>query len=101
MKHLLITFKFNNDKINIYPQLDGQKRQLCNNRIQSRLNGINRTKDYFMAEICERKAMSKALSKYKAGFDYFDKTFLVLSAKSGCISVVGYWCNGRNNKRKS
>lgn len=29
--------EFSNDKINIYPQSDGQRRQPCNNEIQSKL----------------------------------------------------------------
>ena len=59
--------EFSNDKINIYPQSDGQRRQPCNNEIQSKLTSnqqkkrINRRKDYFMADICERDTMSKTM----------------------------------------
>ena len=42
------------------------------------LNKINEIKDYFVAEIKERKLMSKRLSKYIASFDYFDKSFFYL-----------------------
>ena len=45
---------------------------------KSRLNEINKIKDYFNSEIPERKIMSKKLSKYIAAFDYFDKTLIVL-----------------------
>ena len=33
-------------------------------------------KDYFIADIEERKLMSKRLSKYIASFDYFDKSLI-------------------------
>ena len=55
-----------------------------------RLNEINKIKDYFNAEIQERKIISKKLSKYIAAFDYFDKTLVVLSATSGGISVISF-----------
>ena len=44
------------------------------NRMQFRLNEINRKKDYFTAKIYEREIMNKTLSKHIAAFDYFDKT---------------------------
>ena len=44
---------------------------------QFRLKRINGTRDYFIAEIKERKLMRKRLSKYIASFDYFDKSLLV------------------------
>ena len=65
-----------NGKISTYPELD--------NRIQDRLNEINRIKDYFVAESHERETMSKALSKY---IDFFYKTLLVLSETSGRVSI--------------
>ena len=71
--------KFNNRKINMYPQLD--------NEIQIKLDEINEIKDYFIAEISKRKIMSKTLSKYIAAFDYVDKALLVLSTASGSISI--------------
>ena len=56
-----------------------------------RLNEINKIKDYFNAEIQQRKMMSKKLSKYIAAFDYFDKTLIVLSvAKDGRISIISF-----------
>ena len=39
---------------------------------QFRLNKINEIKDYFVAEIKERKLMNKRLSKYIVSFDCFD-----------------------------
>ena len=55
-----------------------------------RLNEINKIKDYFNADIQERKIRSKKLSKYIAAFDYFDKTLIVLSATSGGISIISF-----------
>ena len=57
---------------------------------QFRLNKIDEIKDYFIAEIKERELMSKRLSKYIASFDYFDKSFIVLSATSGSISIASF-----------
>ena len=52
-----------------------------------RLNKIN---EIIIAEIKERALMSKRLSKYVASFDYFDKSFIVLSATSGSISIASF-----------
>ena len=58
------------------------------NNQQFRLNKINETKDYFIAEIKERELMSKILSKYIASLDYFHKSLIVLSAKNDTISIA-------------
>ena len=55
---------------------------------QFRLNKINETKDYFLAEIRERELISKNISKYIASLDYFDKSLNVLSLLSGSISIA-------------
>ena len=55
-----------------------------------RLNKINEIKDHFIAEIKERELMSKRLSKYIASFDYFDKFLIILSAKSGSVSIASF-----------
>ena len=63
------------------------------NQTKFRLNEINNTnniKDYFNAKIQERKIMSAKLSKYIAAFDYVDKTFIVLSATSGRVSIISF-----------
>ena len=70
------------ETINIYPQLD--------ERIQFRLNEINRTKGYFIVEVGQRETMSKTLSKYIAAFDCFGKTLLVLYATSGSVSIASF-----------
>ena len=67
---------------NICPNLSATL--LCDQQ-QFRLNKINEIKDYFVAEIKERELMSKRLSKYIASFDYFDKSLIVLSVKTGSI----------------
>ena len=58
------------------------------NNQQFRLNKIDEIENYFIAEIKERELMSKRLSKYIASFDYFEKSFIVLSATSGSISMA-------------
>ena len=47
---------------------------LLNDQQHFRLNKINKSKDYFVAEIIERELMSKRLSKYMVSFDNFDKS---------------------------
>ena len=68
-----------NEADNIYPNLNEQ---------QFRLNKNKEIKDYFVAEIKERGLMRKRLSKYIASFDYFDKSLIVLSVTTGCISIA-------------
>ena len=67
---------------NICPNLSATL--LCDQQ-QFRLNKINEIKDYFVAEIKESKLRSKRLRKYIASFDYFDKSLIVLSLKTGSI----------------
>ena len=67
---------------NMYPDLNDQQ--------QFRLNKTNKVKDYFIAEIRERELLSKRLSKYIASLDYFDKSLIVLSVKSGSISIASF-----------
>ena len=66
---------------NMYPNLSTTP----SNDQQFRLNKINEIKDYLIAEIRERKLMSKNLSKYIASFKYFDKSLIVLSVAIGSI----------------
>ena len=60
------------------------------NQTKFRLNEINKMKDYFNANIQERKTMSTKPSKYIAAFNYFDKTLIALSATSGGISIISF-----------
>ena len=67
---------------NMYPDVNDQH--------YFRLNKSNEFKDYFIAEIRERKLMSERLSKYIGSSDYFDKSLIVLSATSGSISIASF-----------
>ena len=69
----------------MYPNLNAV---LLSNEQHFRLNKINEIKDYFVAEVKERKLMSKRLSKYIFSFDYFDKLLIVLSVTTGSISIA-------------
>ena len=51
------------------------------NHQQFRLNKINEIEEYFIAEIKQRKLMSKKLCKYISFFDYFDQSLIVLSLR--------------------
>ena len=55
-----------------------------------RLNKTNEFKDSFNSEIWERKAINKKLSKYIAGFDYIEKTSIVLSATTRRMSIISF-----------
>ena len=55
-----------------------------------RLDEINKIKDYFNAEIKERKDIVKKISKYIVAFDYADKLFLTLSASFGTLSITSH-----------
>ena len=55
-----------------------------------RLDEINKIKDYFNAEIKERKDIVKKISKYIVAFDYAEKLFITLSASFGTLSIASY-----------
>ena len=55
-----------------------------------RLDEINKIKDYFNAEIKDRKEIIKKISKYIIAFDYADKLFITLSASFGTLSIASY-----------
>ena len=55
-----------------------------------RLNEINKIKEYFNAEIKERKDIVIKISKYIVVFDYADKVFITLSASFGTLSIASY-----------
>lgn len=54
------------------------------------MDKINKIKGYFIAEIYEKGAMSKRLSKHTAVFDYTDKTLIVLSATGDGVSIASF-----------
>ena len=70
---------------NMYPNLIATS---LNDQQQFRLNKSNEIKDYFVVEIKERELMSKRLSKYIVPFDYFGKLLIVLSVRTGSISIA-------------
>ena len=55
-----------------------------------RLSKIIGIENYFYQEINQRKSRSKKLSKYVAAFDYIDKVLIVLSARSGGVSIISF-----------
>ena len=61
-----------------------------NDQQQFRLNKINETKYYFVAEIKERELMSKRLSKYITSFGYFVRSLIVLSVTIGSVSIASF-----------
>ena len=69
-----------------YPNLNAN----MSNDQKFRLNKINETKDYFIAETREREPISKILGKYIASFEYLDKSLTVLSAATGSISIASF-----------
>ena len=75
---------------NMYPNLSAPPNVPLNDQELFMLNKINEIKDYFAAEIKERELMSKRVSKYIASFDYFDKSFIVLSVTTGSIYVASF-----------
>ena len=70
----------------MYPNLNTTP----SNDQQVRLNKINETKDYFIAEIRERELISRNLSKYIAPFEYFDKSLIVSSKATSGISIASF-----------
>ena len=61
-----------------------------NDQQHFRLNEINETKDYFVAEIKERGLMRKRFSKYIASLDYLDMSLIVLSVTAVSISIASF-----------
>ena len=55
-----------------------------------RLDEINNIKEYFNAEIKERKDIIKKITKYIVAFDYADKVFITLSASFATLSIASY-----------
>ena len=55
-----------------------------------RLDEINKIKEYFNAEIKEKKDIIKKISKYIVAFDYAGKVFITLSASFGTLSIASY-----------
>ena len=61
-----------------------------NDLTKDRLDEIIKIKEYFNAEIKERKDIIKKISKYIVAFDYADKVFITLSASFSTLSIASY-----------
>ena len=55
-----------------------------------RLIEIIGIENYFHQEINQRKSCSKKLSRYVVAFDDIDKVLIVLSTKSGGVSIISF-----------
>ena len=55
-----------------------------------RLDEINNIKEYFNAQIKERKGIIRKISKYIVAFDYAEKVFITLSASFDTLSIASY-----------
>ena len=55
-----------------------------------RLDEVNNIKEYFNAEIKERKDIVKKISKYIVAFDHPHKVLITLSASIGTLSIASY-----------
>ena len=75
----------------MYPNLNAVPQNAnISNEQQFSLNKTNEIKDYFLAEIREREAISENISKYIACLDYFHKSLNVLSILSGSIYITSF-----------
>ena len=80
--------KSNSIKCNSIEAID---RKDSSEQTKFRLDEVNKIENYFSEEINQRKSCSKKkLSKYVAVFDYIDQALIVLSAKSGGISILSF-----------
>ena len=61
-----------------------------NDLTKFRIDETNKIKEYFNAEIKERKDIIKKVSKYIVAFDYVDKVFITLTASFGTFSIASY-----------
>ena len=75
---------YSHETLNMYRHLS----TALSNKQQFTLNRIYEVKDYFVTEIKDWELMCKRFSKYIASLDYFDKSFIVLSVATGCISIA-------------
>ena len=55
-----------------------------------RLDEINNIKEYFNAEIKDRKDIIKKTSEYIVAFDYADNVFITLSTSFSTLSIASY-----------
>ena len=55
-----------------------------------RLYEIIGIENYFHQEINQKKSYSKILSKYITAFDYIDKILIILSERTGGVSIISF-----------
>ena len=60
------------------------------NQTKFRSDEISKIENYFIEDINQRKSCSKKSSKYVAVFDYINKALIVLSARSGGVSIISF-----------
>ena len=73
------SMQFNFHKtLNMHPDLNAN----ISNEQQLRLNKISEIKDYLLAEIRERRLISKKFSKYIASFECFTKSLFFFICSS-------------------
>ena len=63
---------------------------ILTDQIKYKLNEITKIENYFIVKIYQRKSCSKNISKYVAAFDYIDKILIVLSTRSGGVSIISF-----------
>ena len=54
------------------------------------LDEISKIENYFIEKINQKKSCSKKLSKYVVVFDYIDQALIILSAKSGGVTIISF-----------
>ena len=63
---------------------------ILTDQIKYKLNEITKIENYFIVEIYQRKSCRKKIRKYVAAFDYIDKILIVLSTRSGGVSIISF-----------
>ena len=76
--------------MNVTNSIEAIDKTNLTNQTKFQLDEISKIENYFIKEINQRKSCSKKLSKYVAVFDYIDQALIVLSAKSGGVSIILY-----------
>ena len=63
---------------------------ILTDQIKYKLNEITKIENYFIVVIYQRKSCRKKIRKYVAAFDYIDKILIVLSTRSGGVSIISF-----------
>ena len=63
---------------------------ILSEQLKLRLSELIGIENYFYQEIDQRESGSKKLNKYITAFDYIDKILIVLSAKTGGVSIISF-----------